>query len=113
MGWGISRETQDNRGNKTRALVQIETADTALRACVLSHFSYLQLLRPHGVHPARLLCPWDFPGKDTGVGCHVLLQGISQTQGSDPRLLRWQAGSLPLVLPQKPTYSSRKHKNAA
>ena len=88
---------------KTRALEQIETADTALRACVLSHFSYAQLLRPHGVHPARLLCPWGFPGKDTGVGCHVLLQGIFQTQGSDPRLPRWQAGSLPLVLPQKPT----------
>ena len=33
-------------------------------------------LRPHGLYPARLLCPWDFPGKDTGVGCHVLLQGI-------------------------------------
>ena len=27
-----------------------------------------------GLQPARLLCPWDFPGKDTGVGCHDLLQ---------------------------------------
>ena len=35
-------------------------------------------LRPHGLHPARLLCPWDSPGKDTGVGCHALLQGSSQ-----------------------------------
>ena len=31
---------------------------------------------PHGLQPARLLCPWDFPGKNTGVGCHFLLQGI-------------------------------------
>ena len=31
-------------------------------------------LRPHGLQPTRLLCPWDFPGKDTGVGCHFLLQ---------------------------------------
>ena len=31
-------------------------------------------LRPHGVQSARLLCPWDFPGKNTGVGCHFLLQ---------------------------------------
>ena len=29
------------------------------------------------LQPARLLCPWDFPGKNTGVGCHFLLQGIS------------------------------------
>ena len=32
--------------------------------------------------PARLLCLWDFPGKDTGVGYHSLLQGIFSTQGS-------------------------------
>ena len=31
-------------------------------------------LRPHGLQPARFLCPWDFPGKNTGVGCHLLLQ---------------------------------------
>ena len=42
-------------------------------------------LRPHG--PIRLLWPWDFPGKNTGVGCHFLLQGIFPTQGSNPGLL--------------------------
>ena len=31
-------------------------------------------LRPHGLHPTRLLGPWDFPGKSTGVGCHCLLR---------------------------------------
>ena len=35
----------------------------------------------------RLLCPWDFPGKNTRVGCHFLLQGIFPTQGLNPRLL--------------------------
>ena len=45
----------------------------------------------------RLLCPWDFPGKNTGVGCYFLLQGIFQTQGSNLCLLRWQADSLPLA----------------
>ena len=35
------------------------------------------LLQRHGAWPARLLCPWDFPGKNTGVGCHSFLQGIS------------------------------------
>jgi len=40
--------------------------------------------------PARLLCPWDFLGKNTGVGCHALLQGIFRTQRSNPGLLhRW------------------------
>ena len=29
--------------------------------------------RPHELQPSRLLCPWDFPGKSTGVGCHCLL----------------------------------------
>ena len=62
-------------------------------------------LRPHGLKPARLLCPWDSPGKNTGVGCHALLQGIFPTQESNPcllPLLHWLAGSLQLALPQKP-----------
>ena len=44
-------------------------------------------LRPRGLWPARLLCPWDSPGKNTGVSCHSLLQGVFPTQGSDPGLL--------------------------
>ena len=35
----------------------------------------------------RLLHSWDSPGKNTGVGCHFLLQGIFPTQGSNPGLL--------------------------
>ena len=35
-------------------------------------------LRPHGLQPPRPLCPWGAPGKNTGVGCHALLQGSSQ-----------------------------------
>ena len=34
-------------------------------------------LWPHGLQPTRLLHPWDFPGKSTGVGCHCLLQELS------------------------------------
>ena len=44
-------------------------------------------LRPHGLKPTRLLCPWDFPVKNAGVGCHFLLQVIFPTQGSNPGLL--------------------------
>ena len=52
--------------------------------------------QPHGLQPARLLCPWDFRGKNTRAGCYFFLQGIFPTQGLNPRLLLWQAGSLPL-----------------
>ena len=36
------------------------------------------LLQPHGLQPTRHICPWDFPGKNTGVSCHFLLQAPSQ-----------------------------------
>ena len=36
-------------------------------------------LRPHGLQPTRLLRPWDSPGKNTGVGCHFLLQPLAST----------------------------------
>ena len=51
----------------------------------------------HGeLQHTRLLFPWDFPGKNTGVGCHFFLQGIFPTQGRNLHLLHWQAGFLPL-----------------
>ena len=39
---------------------------------------------------------WDFPGQNTGVGCHFLLQGIFLAWGLNLRFLHWQAGSFPL-----------------
>ena len=66
--------------------------------CVCSLVS--DSLRPHGLGPAKLLCPWDSSGKNTGVGCPFLLQGIFPTQGSNRYLLYlllWQAVSLPLL----------------
>ena len=49
-----------------------------------------------GLKPARVLCLWNSSGKNTGVGCHALLQGTFPTQGSDSCLLPWQVDSLPL-----------------
>ena len=46
-----------------------------------------EFLQLHGLQPARLLCSWDSPGKNTRVGCHVLLQGIFLTQGWNLGLL--------------------------
>ena len=49
-------------------------------ACTVTSAS----LQPHGLEPARLLCPWDFPGKNPGAGCHFLLQEVFLTQGLNP-----------------------------
>ena len=54
---------------------------------LLSHLVMFICLRPRGLQPTRLLCPWDSAGKNTGVGSHVLLQGIFPTQGLNPHLL--------------------------
>ena len=65
----------------------------------------LTLCDPMDCKLSRLLCPWDFPGKNTGEACHFLLQGIFPTQGSNPGLfylLHWQAGSLPPAPPLAP-----------
>ena len=43
-------------------------------------------LQHQGLSPARLLCPWDSPGKNTGGACHALLQGIFPIQGLNPGL---------------------------
>ena len=43
--------------------------------------SRVRLSLPHGLQPTRLLCPWDSPGKSTGVGCHFFLQGTFPTPG--------------------------------
>ena len=59
-------------------------------------------LRPYELQPTRLFYPWNFPGKNTGVGCHFLLQGIFPTEGSNPQLLHllhWQVDSFPLAPP--------------
>ena len=65
-----------------------------LSCSVMSNF-----VRPHGLLITRFLSPWNFPSRNTGVGCHFLLQEIIPTQGSNPHLLyhqHWQADSLPL-----------------
>ena len=60
--------------------------------CVLSCSVMSDSLQHYRLQPFRLLCPWDFPGKNTGVACHFLLQGIFPAQGSSPPVFcmgRW------------------------
>ena len=69
-------------------------------ACI-NALSRVRLFAPHGLQPSRLLCPWDFPGKNTGVGCRCLLQGIFPTQGSNPGLPYCRQMLLPSEPPRK------------
>ena len=55
--------------------------------CYVSHSALSDSLRPHGLQPARLLCPWNSPGKNPGMSGHSLLQGIFPSQGLNPGLL--------------------------
>ena len=83
--------------------------DESWKHCVLSRLS-CDSLWLHALQPARLLCPRDSPGKNTGMSCHALLQGIFPTQGSNPSLsclLHWQAGSLPRAQPGEPLETLR------
>ena len=63
---------------------------------VISEVKSLRCVRLFATPPTRLLCPWDFPGKSTGVGCHALLQGIFPTQGSNLGLLHCRQMLYPL-----------------
>ena len=57
--------------------------ETSVSCAVMSNS-----LGPHGLQSSRLLCPRDSPGKNTGMGCHFLLQEILLTHGSTLRLLQ-------------------------
>ena len=61
-------------------------SELQLCACSVTKLC-LASLQPHGPQPTRLFCPWDFPAKNTGVGCLFLLQAFFLTQGSNPPLL--------------------------
>ena len=63
-------------------------------------------LRPHGLQPTRLLCPWDFPGKSNGVGCHCLLRIRTQSYSIRTHLnyliLTWPSAKI--LFPNKPVF---------
>ena len=59
-------------------------------------------LQPHGLQPTRHLCPWNSPGKNTGVGSHSLLQWDLPDPRVEPGSPTLQADSLPSEPPEKP-----------
>ena len=58
--------------------------------------------RPHGLQPTRLLCPWDFPGRSTGVGCHCILRLLKHINTNSVFL--WCLSSLTKYSTPSPPY---------
>ena len=99
------KEPESNSKNSLSKIVQsyfqtLKSKIFIMCVCALSHLVLSNLFQPYGLWPARLLCPWDSPGKNPGEGCHLLLQGIFLIQGSNPGSLTspaLQVDSLPLI----------------
>ena len=70
-GWGIRHRDMNRR------MVGCSTPChwVLLFVCCFSRSVVSDSLQPPGLYPARLLCPWDFPGRNTGVGCHAFSKG--------------------------------------
>ena len=90
---------RSGRSVTTRSAREMSKAESSitLSSSLFSHSVVSDSLgTPMDSSPPRLLCPWDSPGKNTGVGWHSLPQGILLTQGSNPCFLHWQVEPLPL-----------------
>ena len=74
---------------------------------VLTRSATSASLQTHRLQPARLLCPWDSPGKNTGVDYHALLQGNLPNPRVEPRSPTLQAASLPSEPPGEPDTAVR------
>ena len=77
-------ESLNDTVSTARSQTRVETP------CAQSLQSRLTLCNPVDCSPPGSLCPWDSPCKNTGMGCHALLQGIFLTQGSNPGLLHYR-----------------------
>ena len=103
--------SQKSAGQSNKEIFTKNISDKVLVSRIYAEYQQINItsvmshsLQPHELLPARLLSPWDSPGKNIGVCCHALLQKILPTQGLNPHLLHllcWQAGSLPIVPPGK------------
>ena len=87
------------RNQRQRLTYVFSIIPCLMRACSVVSDS----LQPHGLQMTKFLCPLDSPGKNTGVGCHFLLQGNLPNPGIKPGSPALLADSLPPEPPGKPT----------
>ena len=112
--WGIFPTQGPNLGllHCRQLLYHLSHQVSPILIIYSAHITYLVVsnsLWPHGLQPTRLLCPWNFPSRNTGVECHFILQGIFLTQGLKPYLFHlhhWQVDSLLLVWSGEPNSCS-------
>ena len=64
---------------------------------VIYSLSHVQLLQPHGLWPVRLLCPWDSPGKNTGVVAISFSRGSSRPTSLGPSITEWSRVCPPVI----------------
>ena len=75
MNRGAWQATVHRTAKSWTRLKWLNTTKSKLKGAVHKCAAMSDSLQPHGLQPTRLLCPWNFPGKNTGVGCHLLLWG--------------------------------------
>ena len=112
--WGnlkIEAGPKEHWAGRSERWLTIYQSQQATQACGLSSFIHAHLCASPWAVACRLLSPWDSPGKNTGLGCHALLQGVFPTQGLNPHLvfpalrsgfftmsITWEAPKLPMDL---------------
>ena len=85
--------TNHYRNGKLKTIMTYHLTPICYCCCLIAK-SCLTLSLPNGLQPVRILCRWDFPGKNTGMGCHFLLQGsnshlLHQSIGGQVGLYHW------------------------
>ena len=77
------KEVKDKREKKRKVHLNAKFQRIASKEKKVKLLSRVRLFATPWTVVYQLLCPWDFPGKNTGLGCHFLLQGIFPAQGSN------------------------------
>ena len=107
MTHGLSKHTSTQASEEgCLHLLTLLLIPALMHVWMLGHSIMSDFLRPRGLQPTSLLCPWDFPGKNTGVACHALLQGNLPNPENISCISwtgRWILYPWP---PGKPTYSN-------
>ena len=93
--------TKERRGYGMKLEIGVDIYTLLMHESVLSRSVVSNSLRPHGLQPARLLCPRDFPDKNTGLGCISFSRGSSQPRDQTISLAL-AGGFFTAELPGKP-----------
>ena len=83
LAWKITEDSDSRHEIKRCLLLWSQTLTNLLLLLLLSRFSCATLCNPIDSSPTRLPCPWDSQGKNTGVGCHFLLQCMKAKSESE------------------------------